>query len=174
MGKSTPIIVEDKEDVQTTNKAAKMLPFHHKFGHVSFPKLQEMAKFGIIPRRLARCPVPSCSACLYAKAIRRKWRGKTADNNNEATKQSRPGECVSVDQLKSPTPGLIAQLSGFLTTKRYGYATVYIDHASRLSFVWLQKSTTAEEMLEGKQAFQQYVKDRGVTIQAYHEDNGIF
>jgi hypothetical protein len=128
---STPIIVEDEEDVQPTNLAAEMLRFHHKFGHVTFPKLQEMAKMGIIPRRMAKCPVPTYSACLYAKAIRRKWRGKTANNSDEATKPSRPGECVSVDQLKSPTPGLIAQLSGFLTTKRYGYATVYIDHASR-------------------------------------------
>jgi hypothetical protein len=81
---------------------------------------------------------------------------------------------ISVDQLKSPTPGLIAQLSGFLTTKRYGYATVYVDHASRLSFVWLQKLTTADKTLLGKQAFKQYAKDRGVKIQAYHADNGIF
>jgi hypothetical protein len=33
---------------------------------------------------------------------------------------------------------------------------------------------TAEETLEGKQAFEQYAKDRGITIQAYHADNGIF
>jgi hypothetical protein len=79
-----------------------------------------------------------------------------------------------VDQLKSPTPGLIAQLSGFLTTKRYGYATVYIDHASRLGFVYLQKGTTADETFKGKIAFEQYAKDRGATIQAYHADNGIF
>ncbi len=173
-GKNRPIIVEDEEDIQPTNLAAEMLRYHHKFGHVSFARLQEMAKLGIIPKRLAKCPVPTCSACLYAKAIRRKWRGKTANNSDEATKPSKPGECVSVDQLKSPTPGLIAQLSGFLTTKRYGYATVYIDHASRVSFVYLQKSTTAEETLEGKRAFEQYAKDRGVTIHAYHADNGIF
>jgi hypothetical protein len=70
-----------------------------------------------------------------------------------------------VDQLKSPTPGLIAQLSGFLTTNKYGYVTVYIDHTSRLGFVYLQKGTTADETLEGKIAFEQYAKDRGVTIQ---------
>jgi transposase InsO family protein len=40
--------------------------------------------------------------------------------------------------------------------------------------VWLQKSTTADETLLGKQAFEQYAKDRGVTIKAYHADNGIF
>jgi hypothetical protein len=110
-GKSTPIIIEDKEDVQPTDLAAEMLLFHHKFGHVSFPKLQEMAKMGIIPKIMAKFLVPTCLACLYAKAIRRRWRGKTANNSDEATKPSKPGECVSVDQLKMPTPGLIAQLS---------------------------------------------------------------
>jgi hypothetical protein len=93
-GISRPIIIEDEEDIQPTNLAAKMLRNHHKFGHVSFPKLQEMAKMGIIPKRLAKCPVPTCSTCLYAKAIRRKWRGKTANNSDEATKPSKPGECV--------------------------------------------------------------------------------
>jgi hypothetical protein len=147
-GKSKPIIVEDEEDVQPTNLDAEMLRIHHQCGHISFARKQEMAKLGMIPKRLAKCPVPTCSACLYAKAIRRKWRGKTANNSDKAKEPSKPGECVSVDQLKSPTPGLIAQLSGFLTTKRY------IDHASRLGFVYLQKGTTADETLEGKMAFE--------------------
>jgi hypothetical protein len=144
-GKSKPIIVEDEEDVQPTNLAAEMLWIHHQCGHISFARIQEMAKLGMIPKRLAKCPVPTCLACLYAKAIRRKWRSKTVNNRDEATEPSKPGDCVSVDQLKAPTPGLIAQLSGFLTTKRYGYAMVYIDHASRLGFVYLQKGTAAEE-----------------------------
>jgi transposase InsO family protein len=173
-GKSKPIIVEDEEDVQPTNLAAEMLQIHHQCGHISFARIQEMAKLGMLPKRLAKCPVPTCSACLYAKAIRRKWRGKTANNSDEAKEPLKPGECVSVDQLKSPTPGLIAQLSGFLTTKRYGYTTVYIDHASQLGFVYLKKGTTADETLEGKIAFEQYAKDRGVTIQTYHADDGIF
>jgi transposase InsO family protein len=37
----------------------------------------------------------------------------------------------------------------------------------------LQKGTTADETLEGKIAFEQYAKDRGVAIQAYHADKGI-
>ena len=42
---------------------------------------------------------------------------------------------ISVDQFKYPTSGLLAQMTGFLTTKRYQYATVYVDQASRLSYV---------------------------------------
>jgi hypothetical protein len=133
-----------------------------------------MAKLGTIPKRLAKCAVPTCSACLYAKAIQKPWRSRTSTNIDKARKLKRHGECVSVDQLVSPTPGLITQMSGFLTMKRYKYATVYVDQASQLSFVWLQKTAIAEETLEGKTAFEQYVKDRGITVQAYHADNGIF
>jgi hypothetical protein len=69
---------------------------------------------------------------------------------------------------------LISQMSGFFTMKQYKYATVYIDQASRLSFVWLQKGATADVTIEGKIAFEQYAKEQGVKIQACHADNGIF
>ena len=81
---------------------------------------------------------------------------------------------MSVDQLVSPMPGLIAQMTGTLTTKRYKHATVYVDHFSRLSFVYLQKTASAEETIKGKVAFEQYAKQHGVSIQAYHADNGVF
>jgi transposase InsO family protein len=82
---------------------------------------------------------------------------------------------VSVDQLVSPTPGLIAQISGFLlTTKRYRYATVYMDNYSNLSFVWLLKTATAAETVEDKQAFETYCSSHGVQVQHHHADNGIF
>jgi hypothetical protein len=134
-GHNRPVLIEDEEEHQPTSAASELLQFHHRFGHISFRKLAEMAKLGIIPKRLAKCAVPTCSACLYAKAIRRPWRSRSSTNLDEASKPKRPGECVSVDQLVSPTPGLIAQMSGFLTMKRYKYATVYVDQASRLSFV---------------------------------------
>ena len=114
-----PAIIENEEMEQPTNNAAELLRYHHAFGHVSFQKLKEMAKLGTIPKKLANCPVPACSSCLYAKAIKRKWRSRTTNNKDEAVKPTKPGERVSVDQLVSPTPGLIAQMAGFLTTKRY-------------------------------------------------------
>jgi hypothetical protein len=41
------------------------------------------------------------------------------------------GQCVSVDQLESPTPGLIAQLQGIPTKKRYTCVTVFVDQFSK-------------------------------------------
>jgi hypothetical protein len=63
---------------------------------------------------------------------------------------------------------------GFLTMTRYKHATIYVDQASRLSYVYLQKTATAEETLLGKEAFELHARERGVTILAYHADNGIF
>ena len=49
--------------------------------------------------------------------------------------------------MVSPTPGLIAQMTGKLTTKRYKYATVFVDHFSIFSYFYLQKKSTVEENL---------------------------
>ena len=65
-------------------------------------------------------------------------------------------------------------MTGKLTTKRYKYATVFVDQASRLGYVYLQKTATAEETLLAKDAFERYAKDNGVEVRAYHADNGIF
>ena len=58
-------VVVDEEDRQESTPEAELLMAHHRFQHISFSKLQEMARQGILPRRLAQCKIPSCSACLY-------------------------------------------------------------------------------------------------------------
>ena len=133
-----------------------------------------MAKQGLIPKRLAKCRKPTCSACLYSKATKRPWRGKESKQGDGRQRPQRPGQIVSVDQLVSPTPGLIAQITGFLTTKRYKYATVYVDQYTRYGYVYLQKTASAEETVEGKKAFEAMARRQGIRIENYHADNGIF
>ena len=153
-GRPAPVVVEDEEDRQTTNVTAEFLRYHQKFNHCSPKRMQLLARVGVIPRRLARCPVPVCSSCLYGKATRRPWRHKTNDNApSDGYVPTKPGEVVSVDQMKSSTPGLVAQMAGFLTKKRYVYATVFVDHATDYSYVHFQKSDNAEETLEAKETF---------------------
>jgi len=76
--------------------------------------------------------------------------------------------------LVSPTPGLIAQMSSFLTKKQYRYATVYVDNYSRLGYVYLQSDSSVETTLKGKQAWEQYAVSHGAVVRSYHADNGIF
>ena len=85
-----------------------MLREHQRFNHIPFSKIQEMARQGILPRRLAKCAIPVCSACLYAKSTKRKWRDKPTTKEPANTVPRKPGEVVSVDQLVSSSPGLTA------------------------------------------------------------------
>ena len=165
-----------EDDKQTKQEATmeEMLRHHNRLAHVSFERIKEMARQGLLPRKFVDCPIPSCTACLYGKAIRKKWRSKSEKNLHLHKEATTPGAVVSVDQLESPTPGLIAQISGFVTTKRYKYATVYVDQASRLGYVHLQKSASVEETIQGKKTFEKYAQDHGVIVRAYHADNGIF
>ena len=63
---------------------------------------------------------------------------------------------------------------GRLSTKRYKYATLFVDQVSRLGYIYLQKTNSALETLEAKVDFRQQILDWGVIIKAYHADNGIF
>ena len=170
---STVNIISDEEDRQPSD-LAELLMLHHQYGHISMRKLQEMAKQGTIPRRLAKCRIPTCSACLFSKATKKPWRGKESKEGDGKKKPTRPGQVVSVDQLVSPTPGLVAQMTGFMTTKRYNYATIYVDQMTRFGYVYLQKTASAEETIESKKALEAVARRHGVRIEHYHADNGIF
>jgi len=146
---------------------AELLKLHHRFGHILFKRLQEMAKQGTVPTQLAKCPISVCTAFMFAKATKRKWRTKTKLAGDEVEKASRPGQVVSVNQMVSSTPGLIAQMTGFLINKRY-------DQFSRHGFVYLQKTASAEETLKGKTFFKMHAQLHGVRVDHYHADNSIF
>ena len=171
---NAPVIIEDEEDRQVNNLSAEFLKYHHKFNHCSPRRMQLLARSGVIPRRLAKCQVPVCSACLYGKATRRPWRSKPSNNAEDGYVPTTPGEVVSVDQMISNVPGLVAQMAGRPVRSRYKVVTVFVDQATGYSFVHLQKSSSGEETVEGKELFERYAASMGHTIKHYHADNGIF
>jgi hypothetical protein len=79
-----------------------------------------------------------------------------------------------VDQLESTTPGLVAQMKGKPTKHRYCYATIFVDHFSDLTYIFLHKQITSEETIDAKRAFEAYSREKGVNILHYHADNGRF
>ena len=152
-----PAVITDEEDRVPQDVSVEFLRWHQRLGHISPKKIKIMAQYGILPRRLATCRVPMCTTCMFGKATKRPWRTKAPQNRDQPSHTiTKPGDCVSVDQLESSTPGLIGQLRGIPTIKRYEVATVFIDHYSGLSYVHLQKSTTAIETVEAKDAFLRY------------------
>ena len=160
----------DNKD-ETTNSLLKL---HQQFGHISFAKLQIMAKKGVIPSKYGTCDIPVCQACAYAKMIRKPWRNKPMAKYVSDQDNLKPGDIISVDQMVSPVPGFIAQMTGKLTTKRYKYSTVFVDQSSKLGYVHLQKSQDADETVEAKITFETFMQTLGITVRAYHADNGIF
>ncbi|KAI2496817.1 hypothetical protein MHU86_17696 [Fragilaria crotonensis] len=171
-------VVEDVEEDSFAGKltaTAELLLWHFRLGHVPFSRLVNMAKEGLLPKRLSNCRVPKCSSCIYGKMTRRAKRTKNEKSRIEARVLTGPGSCVSVDQLESRTMGLIGHMKGTPTVlQRYRCATIYIDHYSRLSYVHLQRQLTSEETVQGKVAFEKFCEARGVTVTHYHADNGRF
>ena len=166
-------IEENENNITAKSDQAELLQWHYKLGHFSFIKLQYLFKLGILSRRLIIVKPPIYSGCLYGAMYRVPWRRK-GKKENEIREATEPGQCVSVDQMESTTPGLIAQLKGRVTTQRYNSVTIFVDHYSRLSYIHLQTSLSSMETKEAKRAFEAFSKERGVRIQHYHADNGRF
>ncbi len=152
----------------------ELLQWHYRCGHMSMYRLQKLAARGILPTRLARCPIPTCQSCMYGKMTRQPWRTKSKINHPIRQVVTSPGEWVSVDQLISPTPGLIAQLKGIPTRERYKVATIFVDHFTDFTYVHLQTSTNSAATLTAKHEFERYSRSCGVNVRGYHADNGRF
>jgi hypothetical protein len=108
-----------------------------------------------------RAKPPMCNDCYCANASRTPWRGKiTKDDENKSERRSnlKPGDVVSIDQLESSVPGFIGQQTGILTRQRIVGSSVYVDHASDLSYIYHHTALTSEETVKGKEAFEAYAK----------------
>ena len=77
---------------------------------------------GLLPKKLAKDPIPKCAGCIFAAMTKKPWRTKGRNTGGQVgriLKITRPGQCVSVDMLESPQVGFIAHMKGRLTKKRY-------------------------------------------------------
>ena len=165
-------VIPNEEEALPESPTLELLRTHHRMGHLSMSKIQAMARQGLLPKRLGTCKIPVCTACLYGKATRRPWRVKGHQGTMDT--MTSPGQCVSVDQMISKTPGYIAHLRGTPTRDRYRVATIFVDHYSGVGYVHLQRSTSAKDTIEAKERFEAWADTHGVAILHYHADNGIF
>jgi hypothetical protein len=167
-------IIED-EEVNFSDIQNELMHWHYRLGHLSYSKLLQLANMGDIPHRLRGARPFRCTACMYSKATKRPWRTKAPVNKRTVPPVTKAGDCVLVDQLESKTPGFIGQMkSPTLTKGRYLVATIFVDHFSRLSFVYLQSSTSGAETVSAKKAFEAFAESHGVLVRHYHADNGRF
>ena len=174
---SVPIELYDEayDNLSAKDINHEFIRWHYRLGHLSNNKMKLLPVLCVLPMRLQECTPPSCAVCIYGGMTKRPWRSKPSKlPNSTSIKITRPGQCVSVDQMEVREEGFIAQLKGKLTKQRYKYATIFVDQYSGLSYDHLQRSLTSEETVEGKLAFEAYSRSMGVRIHAYHADNGRF
>jgi hypothetical protein len=167
---------EEGEDIHlaAADDQAELMRWHYRLGHLTFAKLKELTLNGEIPKKLAKITPPKCAGCLFGAMTKIPWRGKETKASHEVFIATKPGECVSVDQMASTEVGFFAQMKGKLTKKRFRCATIFIDHYSRLRFVNLQIDDSSAETLVAKCAFETFAAEHGMKILHYHCDNERF
>ncbi len=167
---------EEGEDTQlaTANDQTKLMRLHYCLGHLPFAKLKQLALSGEIPKKLAKAKPPKCAGCLIGMMTKIPWRGRETKASQEVFVATKPGQCVSIDQMTSTEVGFYAQMKGKLTKKRYRCATIFVDHYSHLRFVHLQINNSSVKTVAAKHAFESFATKNGVKIQHYHCNNGQF
>jgi hypothetical protein len=96
-------------------------------------KLKQLAINCEIPKKLAKVTLPKCAGCLFGAMTKIPWRGKETKSSHEVFVATKPGECVSIDQMTSTELGFVAQLKGKLTKKRYRCAIAALPSSSSTS-----------------------------------------
>jgi hypothetical protein len=169
-------LTKEAEDVQLSaaDKQAKLMWLHYRLGHLTFPKLKQLALNGKISKKLTKVLLPKCAGCLFGLITKLPWQGMETKADHEVFVATKPGECILVDQMTLMEVGFYAQLKGKLTKKCYKCATVFVDHYSCLQFVHLQLDNKPNKTPAAKLAFEQYATEHGVKILHYHCNNGRF
>ena len=85
-----------------------------------------------------------------------------------------PGDGVLVDQIVLAHPGLIPQMSGFLTNQRLWGCKTSFNHVSDFVYVQLMRDLSLSETLIAKTKMEKIIAQAGRTINHYHINNGRF
>ena len=82
------------------------------------------------------------------------------------------GQLIPVEQLVSPTPRLVSQMTGRITTKLYHYANLVVDQFCGFRYMYLKKTPYAEYTIKAKKAFEianfpKWSKDTSLTCRSW-------
>jgi hypothetical protein len=173
----SPPLKEAKEySIEAPDNQAELMHWHYCLGHLTFKKLQQLARHGEIYERLVNVHAPRCAGYLFGAMTKVLWSNKKAQGQvHTVFVATKPGECVSVDHLISTEPGFFGQAKRTITKTGYKNATIFVNRYSRLILLYLMTSNlNSLETIEAKQAFERFAAQHGIRIQHYHCDNGQF
>lgn len=175
--------VTEEVNQNLTRAQKTLLRFHFKLGHCAFALVQWLGRKGIlgqagIDMAKPNLQAPKCAACLLGKQgrtpiptqhIRKDDAGSLLKNKLE------PGALVFSDQYTSRVDGRSYTSAGLPSSKqRFQGGTIFYDAASSYIHVAHQEGFTANETIRSKIEFERLARDHGVSIDAYHTDNGVY
>ena len=79
-----------------------------------------------------------------------------------------------IDQMVSSQPGLIPQVTGYLTHTILWAANLFVNHYFDYYYVHIIRGTSAEETIWSKDAYKRLPTTQGSRFCAYRAENGRF
>ena len=153
------------------------MSWHHQLHHLPYRILFHITSICTLPKRLLEWQnkIPLCVAGHFGQSHCCPWRVKVNKSGSIQTpEQKDPVDGVSVDNIVSSQPGLIPQMSFFLTKQRLWGATTFLDHISDFVYVHLMQDLSLAETMLAKEAMKKVMAHSGRSVKHYHADNGRF
>ena len=135
--------------------------------------MKTMAAQGFLLRKLIPESLPTWPACKFGKSKHRAWRNKPAKGHQGGKMQvaTRLGECTSVDQLESTTPGMIAHVKGTLPQ----WDIVRQPFLWTMEWIVIHTSSKVHYcIMEAKVALKRYAATSNIKNRHCYTDNGRF
>jgi hypothetical protein len=160
---------DEGEDTQlaAADNQTKLMRRHYRLGHLPFAKLKQLALNREIPKKLVKAKPPKCAGCLFGAMTKILWRSRETKSSHKVFIATKPGKCVSVNQMTLTEVGFFPQMKGKLTKKQYRCTTIFVDHNSCLRFVHLQVDDSSVKTVAAKCAFKSFAAKHCVKIQHY-------
>jgi len=189
-------ILSAQNDNLTSAQKALLLD-HQRLGHINVEHLRTLyrcttenpsiidkdCRSCLVPKhpQVQNCTIPVCLACRVSKARKRSRNSEKRITVIDSQKQTlahkilKPGQKIFVDQYESSAKGRLPTSKGQESPlDMYCGGTLFYDAASQLIQIVHQVSLGGTDMINAKQQFEREAMQCGVTVEAYHTDNGIF
>ncbi len=153
------------------------MDWHPCLYHLSFPKKIRLTEKGCLTKGLLKCKglLPLCIVCKFRTTCHHLWHWHNkASGSIRCPEHVLPGNSVLMDQIVSAQPGLIPQMSGFLTSSCIWGCTMFCNHVSDIFYVFLMRDFTINEAILAVKAFEKVMAQAKRTVKHYHADNGVF
>ena len=134
-----------------------------------------MASIGIFDSRLESCQPPVCASCMFGYAHKKPWRVKGNERHViRSESETAAGDMTSLDALTSSTPGIIPQMSGFLSSDRFLVAALFFGHATSCMYTHLQRFKNIIKSIKAKVAYEEMAAIFGIRVKIFQTDSGIY